>query len=82
MLYIENANIVLENGILEDGALVAENGIITAVGKKGSIKAPEDAEIIDAKGMFVGPGFVDIHVHGGGGTNFFDDPERAAKHFL
>lgn len=34
MLYIENANIVLENGILEDGALVAENGIITAVGKK------------------------------------------------
>ncbi len=82
MLYIENANIVLENGILEDGALVAENGVIAAVGKKDSIKAPKDAQRIDAKGMFVGPGFVDIHVHGGGGANFFDDPEKAAKHFL
>jgi N-acetylglucosamine-6-phosphate deacetylase len=30
----------------------------------------------------VGPGFVDIHVHGGNGHFFYSEPEEAAEHFL
>ena len=82
MLHIENANIVLENGILQNGVLSAENGVITEIGTKETVKMPENAEIIDAKGLYVGPGFVDIHNHGGDGYNFFDNPEKAAKYFL
>ena len=82
MIYIENANIVIENGILKNGALLAENGTITKIGKTGSFDVPENAEKIDAEGLYLGPGFVDIHVHGGGGYNFFDNPEKAARHFL
>lgn len=82
MIYIENANIVLCGGIIEDGALLVKDGIIEQVGKKRTVKAPQDAEKYDAKGLYLGPGFVDIHVHGGGGYNFFDNPEKAAKHFL
>lgn len=82
MLYIENANIVIEKGILKNGALLCENGIITKIGKSDSVKPPKNAERIDANGLYIGPGFVDIHNHGGGGYNFFDDPEKAAKYFL
>ena len=37
----------------------------------------KDAVEIDAEGMFVSPGFIDIHVHGGGGFDFMDGTEEA-----
>lgn len=79
---IENAKVVLENGIIWDGAIVIEDGKIVDVGNSYDIKVPADAEHIDAGGAYVGPGFVDIHVHGGDGSSFFDEPEKVAKHFL
>ena len=67
MKWIENAKVVLEDGILCDGAILTEGERILWVGKRGETDAPE-AERVDAGGLFVGPGFVDIHVHGGGGV--------------
>ena len=57
--------------IIEDGAVVIEHGIITAVGKTEDVLADSpDAdfyvkgfEIIDARGKAVLPGFVDSHTH-------------------
>ena len=82
MLLIENARIVSEHEIISNGALLISGGKIAKIGKTGQMEAIENAERMDAKGMFLGPGFVDIHVHGGNGSNFFDDPEQAAMHFL
>ena len=45
MKAIVNASIVLESGILYDGALLEENGKITAVGKAKDIEIPAGAEI-------------------------------------
>jgi N-acetylglucosamine-6-phosphate deacetylase len=40
------------------------------------LEAP-DATRLNAKGLTAGPGFVDVHVHGGGGHSFFtSDPEN------
>lgn len=53
-------------GIIEDGSLVIEDGIITKVGKTEEILAGVEAkkyEIIDAAGKSVLPGFVDSHTH-------------------
>lgn len=79
---IHNAQVVLENGILWDGALVIENGKIRWVGSCRDLELPKGASCIDAKGAYVGPGFVDIHVHGGGGYSTCKEPEKAAEHFL
>ena len=82
MYYIENARVVLEDGIIWDGAIVTDGPVITAVGERSEIQIPENAERMDAQGRYVGPGFVDIHVHGGGGYHFYENPEGAAEHFL
>ena len=81
MKYITNAKLVLETGILWDAVLAMEGDRIVAYGTAPQIEIPEDAEVIDAKGLYVGPGFVDIHVHGCGNSLFWKEPENAAKYF-
>ena len=82
MIYIKNAKIVLEDGILSNGVIVVEKDRIVAVGRETDVCVSDEAKIIDANGSYVGPGFVDIHVHGGGGAFFAEDPETATAHFL
>ena len=79
---IKNAQVVLENGIIWDGVILIENDIIQKVGNRHNINIPENAHVIDANGAYVGPGFVDIHVHGGAGQRLFSEPEKVAVHFL
>lgn len=79
---IKNAQIVLENGILWDGVLLLKDGKIEAFGKEREMEIPKEAEIIDAEGKYVGPGFVDIHVHAGGKYSTSFQPIEAANHFL
>lgn len=79
---IENAQLVLETGILEDGVLLLEGDTIAKIGIAQQVAIPEHAVRIDAKGAYVGPGFVDIHVHGGNGFNTCFQPKEAADHFL
>ena len=81
---IENAQLVLENGILWDSVLLLQGDRIIKYGKKGEMEAElAEAEIcIDAKGAYVGPGFVDIHVHGGGGYTTYFNPIEASEFFL
>ena len=79
---IYNAKLVLETGIAADGIVIIEDDTIVALGNAGQVTIPENALKIDAKGAYVGPGFVDIHVHGGGGFNTCFQPKEAANHFL
>ena len=82
MVYIHNAKVVLETGILFDGAILLDGDRIATVGERRELAAPEGCEMIDAGGAYVGPGFVDIHVHGGNGYMFDSEPLQAAEHFL
>lgn len=79
---IKNGQIVLENGILWDGIIIIHNDNIVSVGNKRDTYIPIGAQIIDAKGAYVGPGFIDIHVHGGGGYSTCYDLKNAAEFFL
>lgn len=82
MLAFVNATAVLEDGLLENATVLIDGEKISAVGKEGEVNIPKDAEIIDLDGKYIGPGFVDIHVHGGGKYFFYENPELAADFFL
>lgn len=79
---VKNAQIVTERGILWDGAILIEDEKIVQVGYEREMKDIIGAELIDARGAYVGPGFVDIHVHGGGGFDTCMDAPKAAEFFL
>lgn len=81
MQYIVNAKLVLEHGIVWDGVLGIADGRIALCGPARSCEIPQQAECIDAQGLYVGPGFVDIHVHGRS-AYFYDEPEKETAFFL
>ena len=70
-LKIYNGQVITPQDILKDGCVLVTDGVITEV-SANNIDAP-GAEEIDAKGRYISPGFIDIHVHGGGGHDFMDN---------
>ena len=50
--------------MFDDGVVIINNGKIRAVGYSADVSIPAGAEIIDASGKLVVPGFVDVHIHG------------------
>lgn len=60
-LVIRNGKIVTPQGIYEGDDIAVEKGEIVAIEKQGS--SPEAKENIDAKGKYVLPGIIDVHVH-------------------
>jgi imidazolonepropionase len=52
-----------ELGIVENATLVVRDGRVEAAGPAAEVAIPRDAEIVDAGGRIVLPGFVDAHTH-------------------
>ena len=76
-LLIQNGTLILPDQLIQGGEVLCEGGRIKAVGK--SIAAPKGAVVIDAKGGYISPGFIDIHVHGGAGADFMDGTVTAVR---
>jgi N-acetylglucosamine-6-phosphate deacetylase len=72
---IFNGRIITPEKIIEGGSVLISGGKITAVSENDIESA--DAIEIDAQDKYVSPGFIDIHVHGGGGYDFMDGTETA-----
>lgn len=66
---IKNAAVVFCDGVRVSDILI-KNGKIADIDYKGDIT--DNMEIIDADGNYLLAGFVDLHVHGGGGADFMD----------
>ena len=77
--YFHHGTLVLRDRLLEDGALLCRGDSIAAVGPAQDLAVPAGAERIDAEGGFIAPGFIDIHVHGGGGADFMDGTREAVR---
>ncbi len=60
--------------VIENGTLVVQGGKIVAVGRTGSVRIPDGAEVRDARGKILIPGLVDTHSHIGDG----DGGDRSA----
>jgi N-acetylglucosamine-6-phosphate deacetylase len=59
---------VLPNGALAFGDVCVEDGFLTEVGSSGHTNGPK----VDASGLIVAPGYIDMHVNGGAGHTFED----------
>jgi len=69
---VAGGKVILPDRVLDDGCVLVKGHRIEEVGERSDVSAPPDAEIIDAEGNYISPGFVDIHVHGGAGSDFSD----------
>ncbi len=80
-LLVHNASLVLPGGVIDRGWILVEDARITGIAATADqpepVLGPQTA-VYDAGGRYVLPGFVDIHVHGGGGAAFSaGDAEQA-----
>ena len=82
MKAIINTKLVMEDGIIWDGALTYEGDKIVQVGWTKDVTIPEGAEIYDAQGLYTAPGLIDIHNHGGGDWLFAENPTYCSEYFL
>jgi N-acetylglucosamine-6-phosphate deacetylase len=80
MLLLAGGRIVTPGGVLSPGWIRLDGPLIDAVGSGDA----RDQPALDLRGQWVLPGFVDLHVHGGGGASFTDgtvDDARQAAAF-
>jgi N-acyl-D-aspartate/D-glutamate deacylase len=62
---------------IPDAVVIIKRDSIVAAGRRGQIKIPEGARVVDARGLIVAPGFIDTHNHSDRGFN--DDPSAASQ---
>jgi len=82
MLAIINAELILRDHLFPEAVLLIDGDKIADYGPMRTTPMPERCEIVDAKGAYVGPGFVDIHTHAFRRVEFFQDPIYVAQSHL
>ena len=80
---LAGGRVVTPGGVLNPGWILVTGDLIGAVGPgDGHDQVTPGLHVIAMRGRWVLPGFVDLHVHGGGGTSFTegtaDDARNAA----
>lgn len=77
LIQILNGRILTPQGWIRGGSVIIDgNKIIEVSNNELHI---ESARFFDAKGCYIVPGGVDIHVHGGGGSDFMEGTEQAFR---
>jgi len=73
-ILLEDGNLVFPDRIVKQGVLLIQGNRIASVGPRESLgdKLPPDTIRIDARGCWVCPALVEMHIHGCGGYSFHD----------
>ncbi len=75
---IYNGHILTPQGWIDGGSVLMENGLIVEIRKNSHIE-PKAEKTIDAQGFHVVPGGIELHCHGGGGSDFMEGTEEAFR---
>lgn len=68
-MILQNGRIFTENGVFRSADVEIAEGKIVKIAPAGTLNG---AQVLDVKGQYVTPGFVDIHIHGAKGSDFCD----------
>jgi N-acetylglucosamine-6-phosphate deacetylase len=74
VLYLQHATLFTPTRRIQDSALLVEGNRIAAVGTVEEVPRPPEARIVEAGGLFLAPGLIDLQLNGGFGLDFTADP--------
>jgi N-acetylglucosamine-6-phosphate deacetylase len=83
-LLFSNVTAILPDRLIEDAWVLCENGKIVSISKRKP-KVSAETQVVDGRGGYLSPGFIDIHVHGGahrvpGACAAWDDDDFSDDH--
>jgi len=73
---LTNGKLITPFQEINDGCVLIKGDVIERVGKTAEIEIPEGSKIIDVKGMYISPGFIDTHLHGAFGGSVMAAKEK------
>jgi N-acetylglucosamine-6-phosphate deacetylase len=80
MLLLAGGRVVTPDGVLSPGWLRLAGSVIDSVGSgQPGEHQPGEPPDVDLRGQWVLPGFIDLHVHGGGGASFTEGRDEEAR---
>lgn len=67
-----NGRIITPYRLITNSCIIVEDGKIVGIFEGEKPQENNSSKVIDVKGRYISPGFIDIHTHGGGGHDFMD----------
>jgi len=62
---------------IREAAILIREGVIQSIGPRAEVSLPSGATEIDARGHIAAPGFIDVHIHGAGGSDVMEGTDSA-----
>jgi N-acetylglucosamine-6-phosphate deacetylase len=79
MLHFQGGTLVLADRLAPGGQVQVAGDRIAAVASASDLRPLGGATVIDLRGGYLAPGYVDLHVHGGAGADFMDATPEAFR---
>ncbi len=76
---IDNVRLVTRDGVTDGAAVIISGSTVERVLSPDEPRDKACDETVDGGGNYLSAGFIDIHVHGGGGHDFMDATEEAFR---
>src|SRR3990172_2730869 len=65
--------------VMADAIVLIDDGVIRAVGSRNAVTVPRGARMLELGNKILAPGFIDIHIHGGGGHDLMEGTRQAVE---
>lgn len=74
---IINARVITPFRVIESSGVVIKDGAIAEIFANGDYSSVRGMNVFDAERLYLSPGFIDIHTHGGGGHDYMEGNAEA-----